>query len=248
MVISIINHKGGVGKTTTTISLGAALAQLGNKVLLVDFDSQSNLSQSLGFRDDENRKNIYGVLREKYSLEIFKVKENLDVVTSTLDLAAADLELANEVGGVYILKEKLKPVRDVYDYVLIDCAPSLGMLTMSALTASDAIVIPLQAEFLAMNGIVKLLSMVDKIKNRLNPELNILGYLITQYDGRLTLNRTVVETVQKQFGGDVFKTFIRSNIALAEAPTTGTDIFEYSPKSNGAEDYLGLAKELIKKL
>jgi len=244
-VISISNHKGGVGKTTSAINIGAALNKLGKKVLLIDLDPQANLSQSLGLINKE--KNIYAALKGECKLEPITVLKGLDVIPSTLDLSGAEIELSSEPGREYILKELIEEVRSAYDYIIIDSPPSLGLLTINSFTAADEIIIPLQAQFLAMQGLAKLVEVVEKIKSRLNKGLKVGGVFITQYDGRKVLNRDVVETINTHFKSEVFKTKIRDNIALAEAPAQGLDIFRYSAKSNGAEDYMALAKEIIKR-
>jgi chromosome partitioning protein len=244
-VLSISNHKGGVGKTTSAINIGAGLNKLGKKVLLIDLDPQANLSQSLGLTNQE--KTIYGALKGDYKLEPVVVLKGLDVIPSTLDLSGAEIELSSEPGREYILKELIEAIRNNYDYIIIDSPPSLGLLTINSFTAADEILIPLQAQFLAMQGLAKLVEVVEKIKSRLNKELKMGGVFITQYDGRKVLNRDVVDTINAHFKSEVFKTKIRDNIALAEAPAQGLDIFRYNAKSNGAEDYMNLAKEIIKR-
>ena len=243
-VISISNHKGGVGKTTSAINIGAGLNILGKKVLLVDLDPQANLSQSLNLTDQE--RTIYGAIRGEYKLEPVEVVRGLDVLPSTLDLSGAEVELSGEAGREYILRELLEPLRASYNYIIIDTPPSLGLLTINALTASTEVLIPLQAQYLALRGLTKLLEVVDKIKKRLNKELRVGGVFITQYDNRKILNRDVVATIEAHFKEELFTTRIRDNIALAEAPTQGLDIFRYQPKSYGAEDYLSLCKEILK--
>ena len=244
-VISISNHKGGVGKTTSAINIGAGLNKLGKKVLLIDLDPQANLSQSLGLIEQD--KNIYGAIRGEYKLQPIEILKGMDVIPSTLDLSGAEVEMSGEAGREYILRELIEPIRSSYDFILIDSPPSLGLLTINSFTASDEILIPLQAQYLAVQGLTKLIEVVDKIKRRLNKELKIGGVFITQYDKRKVLNRDVAETIKAHFKDEVFKTKIRDNIALAEAPAQGLDIFRYNPKSNGAEDYLSLSKEIIKK-
>ncbi len=244
-VISISNHKGGVGKTTSAINIGAGLNKLGKKVLLIDLDPQANLSQSLGLINQD--KNIYGAIRGEYKLQPVEVLKGLSVVPSTLDLSGAEVELSGEAGREYILKELIDPIKKQYDYVIIDSPPSLGLLTINSFTASDEVFIPLQAQYLALQGLTKLVEVIEKIKKRLNKGLKIGGVFITQYDSRKILNRDVVDTIKGHFKNDVFKTMIRDNVALAEAPTQGTDIFRYQAKSKGAEDYLALCKEIIKK-
>ena len=245
IVISLLNHKGGVGKTTSCINIGAALAQLGKKVLLIDLDPQANLTLALGI--PRQRISIYEALRGEGDLQPYKVKPGLDVITSSLDLSGAEMELINEAGREYILREMLTPITPMYDFVLIDCPPSLGLLTLNALTSSQGVVIPLQTEFLAMQGLTKIKQVIDKVKVRLNKTLDITGVMATMYDSRRVLNRDVVETIHKYFGERVFKTYIRENVALAEAPAQRKDIYAYSPNSNGAKDYLHLAEELIER-
>lgn len=245
-IISISNHKGGVGKTTSTLNIGAGLNNLGLKVLLIDLDPQANLSQSLGLINQD--KNIYGALRGDYKLEPIEILKGLDLIPSTLDLSGAEIELSSEPGREYILKELIEPLKGTYDYILIDCPPSLGLLTINSFTASDEVIIPLQAQYLALQGLAKLIEVVDKIKGRLNKELKIGGVFITQYDSRKILNRDVLATIENHFKDEVFKTKIRDNIALAEAPAESLDIFRYNPKSKGAEDYLTLSKEIVNKL
>jgi len=244
-VITLSNHKGGVGKTTSSLNIGAGLNKLGKRVLLIDLDPQSNLSQSLKMVDQIN--NIYGAIRGQYKAEPIRIRKDLDLIPSTLDLSGAEIELSGEAGREYILKEIIEPFRSSYDYIIIDSPPSLGLLTVNSLTASDLVYIPLQAQFLALQGLSKLLEVVNKIKARLNKELDLGGVIITQYDKRKVLNRDVVDTIESHFRDKVFKTKIRDNISLAEAPSQGVDIFTYDPKSYGALDYLDLCKEIIKR-
>ena len=244
-VISISNHKGGVGKTTSVINIGAGLNKLGKKVLLIDLDPQANLSQSLGLIDQE--RNIYGAIRGEYKLQPTEILKGLDVVSSTLDLSGAEVELSSEAGREYILRELIDPIKGSYDYILIDSPPSLGLLTINAFTASDEVFIPLQAQYLALQGLSKLVEVIEKIKKRLNKGLKVGGVFITQYDSRKVLNRDVVATIKAHFKDEVFKTKVRDNVALAEAPAQGVDIFRYNAKSYGAEDYLSLCKEIIKR-
>ena len=244
-VISISNHKGGVGKTTSAINIGFGLNKLGKKILLIDLDPQANLSQSLGII--EPGKTIYGALRGDYDIEPIEIVKGLDIIPSTLDLSGAEVEMSGEAGREYILRELIDPLRGSYDYILIDNPPSLGLLTINSFTASDEVFIPLQAQYLALQGLTKLIEVIDKIKRRLNKDLRIGGVFITQYDGRKVLNRNVVATIEAHFKDEVFKTRVRDNIALAEAPAQGLDIFRYNPKSYGAEDYLSLSKEILKR-
>ncbi|NRB64580.1 MAG: ParA family protein [Saprospiraceae bacterium] len=244
-IISLMNHKGGVGKTTSAINIGAGLLELGQKVLLVDLDPQANLTLSLGI--PRQPITIYESIRGESPLVPFTVRPGLDVVISTLDLSGAEMELINEAGREFILRELFEMIRNDYDFVIIDCPPSLGLLTLNALTSSDTVFIPLQTEFLAMQGLAKIQQVINKVKLRLNKKLRIGGVIATMYDHRKVLNRDVVETIKKYFGDAVFETMIRDNVALAEAPAQRQDIFSYSPKSPGAEDYLALCKEILER-
>ncbi len=242
-IISLLNHKGGVGKTTSVINIGAGMAELGKRVLLIDLDPQANLTLSLGA--PRPPQTIYEALRGESELVPTGVRENLDVVVSTLDLSGAEMELINEAGREFILRELFAPIREEYDFIIIDCPPSLGLLTLNALTCSDYVIIPLQTEFLALQGLAKIKQVIQKVKLRLNKNLQIGGVLATMYDSRKVLNRDVVETIKKYFGELVFDTMIRDNVALAEAPSQRKDIFEYNRNSSGAEDYLSLCKEIL---
>ncbi len=245
-IISLLNHKGGVGKTTSTIGIGAGLVQLGKKVLLVDLDPQANLTLSLGV--PRQPITIYESIRGEGELTPYTVKENMDVIPSTLDLSGAEMELINEAGREFILRELFEPALEEYDYIIIDCPPSLGLLTLNALTCSNYIIIPLQTEFLALQGLTKINQVISKVKFRLNKKLEICGVIATMYDNRKVLNREVVETIKKYFKTKVFKTYIRDNVALAEAPASRKDIFEYNARSNGAKDYLSLCKEIVERI
>lgn len=243
IVISLLNHKGGVGKTTSAINIGAGLVELGQRVLLIDLDPQANLTISLGI--PRQKSTIYEALRGESDLIPYTHKPNLDVITSSLDLSGAEMELINEAGREYILRELVNQISDDYDYVLLDCPPSLGLLTLNALTSSRYVLIPLQTEFLAVQGLAKIKQVIDKVRMRLNKQLEMSGVVATMYDNRRVLNRDVVETIHKYFGDKVFKTYIRDTVALAEAPAQRKDIFQYSPRSNGATDYLELSKEIL---
>ncbi len=245
VIISLLNHKGGVGKTTSAINIGAGLVELGKRALLVDLDPQANLTLSLGI--PRQASTIYEAMRGETDLEPYTVKEGLDVITSTLDLSGAEMELINEAGREFILRELFETVIEEYDYIIIDCPPSLGLLTLNALTCSRYVLIPLQTEFLALQGLVKIKQVIDKVRFRLNKKLEIGGVIATMYDQRKVLNRNVAESIQKYFGKKVFKTYIRDNVALAEAPTERKDIFGYNKRSNGAKDYLDLCKEIIER-
>jgi chromosome partitioning protein len=245
-IFAIAQHKGGTGKTTSTINIGAALAQQGYKVLLVDLDPQSNLSQSLGIIDAPM--NTYTVMSGKHSIynAIQGINESLHVLPSSLDLTAAEIEMSSKIGREYILKDAISIIADKYKYILIDCPPSLGLLTANAFTAANYILIPLQAQFLALQGLNKLMEVIELINKGINKDLKIGGVFITQYDNRKILNRNILETISGLFKSVVFKTTIRDNVALAEAPAKGLDVFRYAPKSKGAEDYLALTKEVLK--
>jgi chromosome partitioning protein len=240
-IIAISNHKGGVGKTTSAISLGAALSGMGKRVLLVDFDPQANLTQSLGLQKESG--DIYQAIKSgKPTIHLYR---GMDIITSSLDLSGAEIELSGQPGREFILKELLEPIRKDYHFILIDTPPGLGLLTINAFTASQEVLIPVQAEFLATQGLAKLREIIDLVKKRLNPGLTIGGVFITRYDSRKILNRNVAETIKSSFPEPVFNTRIRDNIALAEGPAKGLDIFSYDRKSQGAEDYLALAKEIV---
>jgi chromosome partitioning protein len=242
-IIALVNQKGGVGKTTTTINLGKALALRGKKVLLVDIDPQANLSQCAGVETPES--NIYQALVENKTLPIVPVGERLDLVPSDLELTGADLKLMAEVTGYFKLKNALKNIKDQYDFILVDCSPSLGILTINAIIAATELVIVLQSEYLAIKGLSAILDFADDIRNNnLNADLKITGMLMTQVNNTV-LSKDVVNHVRGLHGDRVFGTMIRQNVALAEASAVGQDIFTYSPKCNGAEDYMNFANELL---
>lgn len=246
-IISLANHKGGVGKTSSTINIGAGLSMNKKKVLLIDLDPQANLSLSLGITNP--KASIYDLLTQSASINNVKVScaPNLDLIPSHLDLSGAELELASEGGREFILKELLSSIEGDYDYILIDCPPSIGLLTLNALTASTEVYIPVQAEFLATQGMNKLHEIIEKVKKRLNPTLEIGGVFLTQFDNRKILNKDVASTLKNSFSEKIFETKIRENVAVAEAPVQGVDIFRYQPKSIGAVDYMALTKEILKR-
>jgi chromosome partitioning protein len=235
--ISIANFKGGVGKTTSTINIGAALQLAGKKVLFVDLDPQFNLTQSLGISDVERP--VYGALRGEYPLSPIKIMDGLDLIPSSLELIKAEIELAAEFKREDILNRLLAKLTPQYDYILLDCPPSLGLLTINAFVASDDIYVPVEAEFLALKGYAVLSEAIGRIG------LTIDKVFVTKYDGRKILNRNVLDTIQGSLGDAAFKTTIRENVALAEAPTQGLDIFRYAPRSIGADDYKALTKEIM---
>ncbi len=245
-IISLLNHKGGVGKTTSTINIGAAMVELGKKVLLIDLDPQANLTLSLGI--PRQKITIYESVVGESDLVPYTVREGLDVIPSSLDLSGAEMELINEAGREFILKELFAEVLPDYDFIIIDCPPSLGLLTLNALTCSHQVLIPLQTEFLALQGLTKIKQVIDKVRLRLNKKLELGGVIATMYDQRRVLNRDVVNTIVKYFGDKVFNTYIRDNVALAEAPAQRKDIFTYNKRSPGATDYLNLSKEILQRV
>jgi chromosome partitioning protein len=248
VVIVIANQKGGVGKTTTVINLGAALAELGRRTLLVDMDPQSALSGAMGLDTNKLKHTIYSVLidsRVPIQNIIHPLRPNLDIVPSNIDLAAAEVELVSAIGREYVLKEALDPVRDQYDYVLIDAPPSLGLLTINALTAADEVIIPLQCEYLALRGMRFLLETIQKVKTKLNPELKIRGILGTMYNTRTIHAQEVVSTIRHWFRNKVFDVVIKSSIRFAEAPLAHQSILEYDPKHEGAMAYRQLAEVIV---
>ncbi len=243
--IALINQKGGVGKTTSTINLGAGLSMLGKSVLLVDLDPQAHLTYGLGIHAHELDYTVYEVLRGEVSAaEAIVHRDGLEVLPSSLSLSAAEMELSSMAGREYLLKEALADLPP-HDFVLLDCPPSLGLLTLNALTAAQEVFIPLQTEFLALQGMSKLVDTVKVVKKRLNPDLNISGIIGTQFDARKNLNREVVDKIREYFADKLFETLIHDNVALAEAPSYGQTIFEYRPDCRGAQDYLALSQETV---
>lgn len=247
-IIAISNHKGGVGKTTSTVNLGAALELKGYKVCLVDLDPQANLTQSL-IHPHRIIETIYDNLKNETVPYPIVVNEKLCVIPSCLDLAAAESELISKLGREQLLKNRLLETMKFldFDYILIDCPPSLGLLTINALTAADDVLIPLHAEYLPFNGLRTLVEIINKIKIRLNPQLKISGVFLTKYDSRKVLNRDVAENVKELFGDKLLNATISTNIALAEAPSQHQDIFSYDSKCKGALDYMALCEEILEK-
>lgn len=246
-IISVLNHKGGVGKTTSTSNIAGALKMLGKKVLVIDVDPQANLTMSLGLREKYD-KNIYGALSKKYDLPILTNVDGIDVVPSTLDLVGAEIELLQAHGREFRLRRLLEPIKNKYDFILIDCPPNLGVLTSNALTASDGIIVPVEAAYFAMEGLAKLLEVIDLVKDSTNPDLQLYAILVTKYDTRTYLDKNIADNVSKNFADKIIKTYIRKNIAIGEAQVIGRDILSYKKRSIGAIDYLAATKDLLKML
>ncbi|HAR0146666.1 TPA: ParA family protein [Enterococcus faecium] len=247
-IISVANQKGGVGKTTTTVNLGACLASLGKKVLLVDMDAQGNATSGVGIRKPDVTRDIYDVLVNELPIDeatLITEHENLSIVPATLQLAGAEIELTSMMARESRLKGSLAEVSSQYDCILIDCPPSLGHLTINSFTASDSILIPVQCEYYALEGLSQLLNTVRLVQKHFNPELEIEGVLLTMYDARTNLGNEVVEEVRKYFREKVYETIIPRNIRLSEAPSHGKPIIDYDPRSRGAEVYQALAKEVV---
>lgn len=249
-IIAIANQKGGVGKTTTAINLSASLAEKGRKVLAIDMDPQGNLSSGLGLDKNTIEGTIYDMIIGEAEVEEVIHKgtiENLDILPSNVDLSAVEIEMIDVENKEFIVKNAMQKVRDNYDYVIIDCPPSLSLLTVNAMTTADSVLVPIQCEYYALEGLSQLIHTVELVKDRLNPILEIEGVVFTMYDARTNLSLQVVENVKDNLEQNIYKTIIPRNIRLAEAPSYGAPINEYDPKSSGAESYMRLAEEVISK-
>lgn len=248
-IIAIANQKGGVGKTTTSINLSAAIAEKGKKVLVIDIDPQGNTTSGYGIDKTELENTIYELMLGECSIEDCIIKdaiENVSVLPASVNLAAAEIELIGVEKKEYILKNEVDLIKKEYDYIIIDCPPSLSMLTVNAMTTADSVLVPIQCEYYALEGLSQLLHTVNLVKERLNPELQMEGVVFTMYDSRTNLSSQVVENVKNNLKQKVYNTVIPRNIRLAEAPSYGMPINKYDPKSTGAESYRSLAKELMK--
>ncbi len=249
-IIAIANQKGGVGKTTTSVNLAASLGVLEKKILLIDADPQANATSGLGLDVEEVENGTYQLLEHSIKAEnaIQKTSSpNLDIIPAHIDLVAIEIELVDQEMRESMLKKAIEPLREKYDFILIDCAPSLGLLTLNALTAADSVIIPIQCEYFALEGLGKLLNTIKSVQKIHNNKLDIEGLLLTMYDSRLRLSNQVVEEVKKHFDEMVFETIIQRNVRLSEAPSYGESIINYDASSKGASNYLSLAHEIIKK-
>lgn len=249
-VIAIANQKGGVGKTTTAVNLSSSIAVAEHSVLTIDIDPQANATSGLGVNWKEQDKTIYNVLIDNLDINEAVISSQelsfLDLIPSHSSLAGAEVELVNQISRERILKQALKELKKEYEYIFIDCPPSLGLLTLNALTAADAVLIPIQCEYYALEGLSQLLNTIRLVQKHLNPTLEIEGVLLTMFDGRLNLSRQVAEDIEKYFGDKVFKTKVLRNVRLSEAPSFGQPIILYDAVSTGSENYMSLAEEVLK--
>ena len=247
-IIAVANQKGGVGKTTTAINLSSCLAEKGEKVLAVDMDPQGNMTSGLGVDKNSVENTIYDLIIGESGIEEVLRKDimkNLDIIPANIDLSAAEIELIDVEDKEYIVRNVIKDIKDNYDYIIIDCPPSLSMLTINAMTTATSVLVPIQCEYYALEGLSQLIHTVDLVRDRLNPELEIEGVVFTMYDARTNLSLQVVENVKDNLHQNIYKTIIPRNIRLAEAPSYGVPINEYDPKSAGSESYMRLAEEVI---
>jgi len=246
-VISLANQKGGVAKTTSTVNLGVALSEMGRRVLIVDLDPQSNLTMSQGFDPEKLDESMFDVLCQRMPIEQIIKHAEVDIAVASIELAGAELALASMIGRERALEKALLPIQGDYDVILVDTPPSLGLITVNALTASDGVIVPVQCEFFALEGLGKLLNTIKIVQNRLNPNLEIEGILMTMYDGRLRLCNQVVSEVRRHFEEMVFDTIIQRNTRLSEAPSFGISVIMHDATCKGAINYLNLAREIIEK-
>ena len=249
-IMAIANQKRGVGKTTTSVNLAASLGVLEKKVLLIDADPQANATSGLGIDVDSIEHGTYELLEhtmEAKDMIVQTSSPNLDLIAAHINLVAIEIELVDKEQREYMLKKALEPIKDQYDYILIDCAPSLGLITLNALTAANSVIVPIQCEYFALEGLGKLLNTIKSVQKTFNPDLDIEGLLLTMYDARLRLSNQVVEEVQKHFSDMVFKTIIQRNVRLSEAPSFGETIINYDATSKGATNHINLAQEIIDK-
>ena len=249
-VLACINQKGGVGKSTTVVNLSAALADSNKKVLIIDLDPQGNTTSGYGIEKEELEYDIYDALLDDYPVEdliMETCEKKVFAIPATIQLAGAEVELVSVEKRETRLKDIVEPIREYFDYILIDCPPSLGLLTVNALVAADELLIPIQCEFYALEGVTKLLESMRMVKDRMNPDLEIFGVVLTMYDSRTTLSRQVAEEVNKYFGKKVFKTIIPRNVKLSEAPSHGLPVIRYARMSKGSIAYIKLAKEVIRR-
>ncbi|MDD4718186.1 MAG: AAA family ATPase [Eubacteriales bacterium] len=250
LILSVVNQKGGVGKTTTSVNVSAYLAKMGKKTLLIDADPQGNATSGIGMEKNDLERTIYDVVINGEDINDVIVsanRKNLFICPANIDLAGAEIEMVNLFSRETVLKKAFQKIKDDYDFVIIDCPPSLGLLTVNALTASDGVVVPIQAEYYALEGLSQLLNTINKVKKHLNPSLEIFGVVVTMFDSRTQLANQVASEVRQYFGEKLFKSIIPRNVRLSEAPSHGLSISEYDKRSKGADAYEYLSKEIIKR-